>query len=197
MEDAQKLKELRAETGASLLDCRNVLIEQKGDMEKAKKILAEKCKTKIGKKFGRETGEGVIASYIHSNKKIGVLVELSCETDFVAKNEKFMELAHDIAMHIAATEPLCVDNPESHPEIAKIIEEERKKATEEFSSKKPKEMIENIVAGKIKKYIDSVSLVKQEYIKDPKKTIGDLLGEAIVKLGENIKIKRFCKFQID
>ena len=146
MEDAQKLKELRAETGASILDCRNVLVEMKGDMEKAKKILAEKCKTKIGKKSGRETGEGVIASYIHSNKKIGVLIELNCETDFVAKNEQFLELAHDIAMHIAASEPLCVENPETDPAIAKMIEEERKKAMEEFKNK-PKEMIENIVAG--------------------------------------------------
>lgn len=196
MEDAQKLKELRAETGASILDCRNVLIECKGDAEKAKKILAEKCKTKIGKKIGRETGEGVITSYIHSNKKIGVLVELSCETDFVAKNEQFVELAHDIAMHIAASEPLCVDNPEADPAIAKTIEEERIKAMEEFKNK-PKEMLEGIVAGKIKKYTDSITLVKQPYIKDPDKTIGDLLGEAIAKLGENVKIKRFCKFQIN
>lgn len=196
MEDAQKLKELRAETGASILDCRNVLVEMKGDAEKAKKILAEKGKSKIGKKAGRETGEGVIASYIHSNKKIGVLIELSCETDFVAKNESFLQLAHDIAMHIAASEPLCVDTPESHPEIVKIIEEERAKAMEEFKNK-PKEMIEGIVAGKIKKYTDGITLVKQEYIKDPNKTIGDLLGEAIAKLGENVKVKRFCKFKID
>lgn len=196
MEDAQKLKELRAETGASILDCRNILVECKGDMEKAKKILAEKCKTKIGKKSGRATGEGVIASYIHSNKKIGVLVELSCETDFVAKNESFLQLAHDIAMHIAASEPLCVENPEADPAIAKMIEEEKKKAMEEFSGKKSKEMIENIVAGKIKKFADSITLIKQEYIKDPKKTVGDLVGEAIAKLGENVKIKRFCKFEI-
>ncbi len=197
MEDAQKIKELRMETGASILDCRNVLAEMKGDAEKAKKILAEKRKSKIGKKSGRETGEGVIASYIHSNKKIGVLVELGCETDFVAKNESFLQLAHDIAMHIAASNPLCVENPESDREIAKMIEEERKKATEEFSGKKPQEMIENIVAGKIKKYADSITLVKQEYIKDPKKTVGDLIGESMAKLGENVKIKRFCKFQID
>lgn len=196
MEDAQKIKELRAETGASILDCRNVLSEMKGDMEKAKKILAEKGKNKIGKKAGRATGEGVIASYIHSNKKIGVLVELSCETDFVANNEQFLQLAHDIAMHIAASEPLCVDNPEADPVIAKMIEEERKKAMEEFKSKS-KAMIENIVTGKIKKFSDSITLVKQPYIKDPEKTIGDLLGEAIAKLGENVKVKRFCKFKID
>ncbi|MDP3057303.1 MAG: elongation factor Ts [bacterium] len=196
MEDAKKLKELRAETGASILDCRNVLSEMKGDMEKAKKILAEKGKSKIGKKAGRATGEGVITSYIHSNKKIGALVELSCETDFVANNEQFLQLAHDIAMHIAASEPLCVDNPEADPAIAKMIEEERKKAMEEFKSK-PKAMIENIVAGKIKKFSDSITLVKQPYIKDPEKTIGDLLGEAIAKLGENVKVKRFCKFKID
>jgi len=196
MENAQKLKELRVKTGASILDCRNMLAECKGDSEKAKKILAEKSKTKIAKKTSREAGEGAIASYIHNNKKIGVLVELSCETDFVAKNESFLQLAHDIAMHIAASGPLCVDAPESHPEIAKLIEEERKKAAEEFKNK-PKEMIENIVSGKIRKYTDGITLVKQEYIKDPTKTVGDIVGEAIIKLGENVKIKRFCRFQID
>lgn len=197
MEDSQKIKELRAETGASILDCRNILVECKGDMEKARKILSEKSKTKIGKKSGRETGEGVIASYIHGNKKIGVLVELSCETDFVAKNQQFLELAHDIAMHVAASDTLCVDNPEADPIVAKNIEEERRKAIEEFTGKKPKEMIDNIVAGKIKKYADSVTLIKQPFIKNPDKTIGDLIGEAIAKLGENVKVKRFCKFQID
>lgn len=197
MIDAQKIKSLREATGASLLDCKKVLAEMKGDMEAAAKVLAEKSKSKVGKKADRVTCEGVVASYIHSNKKIGVLIELNCETDFVAKNEKFLELAHDLAIHIAASSPLCVDNPESNPEIAKVIEEEKKKAREEFEGKKPKEMIDNIVAGKIKKYADSVTLLEQDYVKDPGKKVKDIVNEAIVKLGENIKVKRFCRFQIE
>lgn len=196
MIDAEKIKSLRLSTGASLLDCKNVLAEQKGDMDAAQKILAEKCKAKAGKKADRSTAEGVIEAYIHSNKKIGVLVELNCESDFVAKNSQFLELAHNIAIHIAAASPLCVDNPESVPAIAEKIEEERKKAREEFKEKS-KEMRENIIAGKIKKYTDSVTLLKQEYVKDPGKTVGDIIGEAIAKLGENIRVKRFCRFQIE
>lgn len=197
MEDAQKIKELREATGASVLDCRNILDEMNGDVEKAKIKLAEKGKAKVEKKAGRAMSEGAIESYIHSNGKIGVIVELSCETDFVAKNEKFLELAHNIAMHIAAANPLCVDSPELHPEIAGVIEEEKKKVMEEFAGKKSQEMIGNIVAGKIKKYTDSVTLIKQAYVKDPEKTIEDLVAEAIAKLGENIKVKRFCRLQID
>lgn len=195
MLDAEKIKLLREATGASILDCRNILVEKKGDFESAKKILAEKGKAKAGKKADRATGEGIIESYIHSNKKIGVLVELACESDFVAKNAQFLELAHNIAIHIAAANPLCVDNPESYPEIAKVIEEERGKAMEEYKGK-PKEMLENIVNGKIKKYTDSITLIKQEYIKDPEKTVGGVIEESIAKLGENIKVKRFCRFQL-
>ncbi len=197
MEDAKKIKELREATGASILDCRNILNEMNGDVEKAKLKLAEKGKAKVEKKAGRAMAEGVIESYIHANRKIGVIVELGCETDFVAKNEKFLELAHDIAMHIAAANPLCVDSPESNPEIAKAIEEEKKKVTEEFAGKKSQEMIENIAAGKIKKYTESVTLLKQEYIKDPGKKIEDLVAETIARLGENIKVKRFSRFQIN
>lgn len=193
MEDTQKIKELREATGASILDCKNVLNETKGDVAKAERILAEKGKAKVGKKASREIGEGAVESYIHSNRKIGVLIELGCETDFVAKNEKFLELAHNIAMHIAAADPIYIDAA-SIP--ADIIEKEKEKVLTEFKGKKPKEMIENILAGKIKKYSDSVSLVSQEYVKDPEKTVGNLINEAIVKLGENIKVKRFCRFQI-
>ncbi len=196
MIDAQKIKSLREETGASILDCNKILAETKGDMDKARKILMEKGKIKVGKKADRVVGEGVIESYIHSNKKVGVIVELLCESDFVAKNVQFHELAHNVAMHIAAANPLCVDNPESYPEIAKVIEEERKKAAEEFKSK-PEEMRNHIIARRIKKYTDSVTLVKQEYVKDPEKKVGDIINETIAKLGENIKVKRFCRFQIE
>lgn len=193
MIDAQKIKSLREATGASILDCKKILTETKGDMEQAVKILTEKNKSKVGKKSDRAACEGIVESYIHSNKKIGVLLELACETDFVAKNEKFSELAHDIAMHIAAANPLYIDES-SIP--ADIIEEERKKYLAEFKGKKPKEMLDNIVNGKIKKYTSSVTLLGQEYIKDPDKTVGDIINEGIIKLGENVKVKRFCRFQV-
>lgn len=194
MIDAQKIKELREETGASLLDCKKTLIESAGDMDKARKLLMEKGKAKVGKKAGRSADEGIIESYIHSNKKVGVIVELMCESDFVAKNSQFQELAHNIAMHIAAANPLYVSASDIPPEL---IEAEKAKALAEFKGKKPQEMLENIVSGKIKKYADSISLMSQEYIKDPEKTIGDIINEAIAKLGENIKVKRFCRFQIE
>lgn len=193
MIDAQKIKDLREATGASILDCKNILTETNGDMEKATKILREKGKAKVGKKADRTTSEGIIEAYIHSNKKVGVIVELACESDFVAKNSQFQELAHNIAMHIAAASPLYV----SADEIPKdLIGAEKEKFMAEFQGKKPKEMLENIVAGKIKKYTDTVSLLGQEYVKDPDKKVGDIINEAIAKLGENIKVKRFCRFQI-
>ncbi len=178
-----------------MVDCQKILNETKGDFEAAKKILTEKAKRVVDKKTGRLTGEGVVEAYIHGNKKIGVLLELTCESDFVAKNSHFLELAHNIAIHIAAANPLCIDSPQENQEIKKIIEEEKKKAMEEFK-RKPKEMIENIIAGKIKKYTDGITLLRQEYVKDPKKTVGDIINEAIAKLGENIKVKRFCRFQV-
>ncbi|MBU3965474.1 elongation factor Ts [Patescibacteria group bacterium] len=197
MIDTQKIKALREATGASMVDCQKILAKTKGDFEAAKKILSEKSKRAVGKKTGRLTSEGIVEAYIHSNRKIGALVELACETDFVAKNPLFLELAHNIAMHIAAANPLCVDSPEFHPEILARIEEEKKKALAEFGGKKPKEMIENIIAGKIKKYTASVSLLSQEYVKDPQKTVGDIINETIAKIGENIRVKRFCRFQIE
>lgn len=196
MIDTQKIKALREATGASMVDCQKILAKTKSDFEAAKKILSEKSKSAADKKTGRLTSEGIVEAYIHGNRKIGALVELTCETDFVAKNPLFLELAHNIAMHIAAANPLCVDSPETHPEIMACIEEEKKKALAEFGGKKPKEMIENIVAGKIKKYTESVSLLSQEYVKDPQKTVGDIINETIAKLGENIKVKKFCRFQI-
>lgn len=197
MIDAKKIKDLREATGASMVDCQKILVKTKGDFEAARKILAEKSKTAVDKKAGRAMGEGIVEAYVHGNRKIGVIVELTCETDFVAKNPLFLELAHNIAMHIAAANPLCVDSPEAHPEIMARIEEEKKNALTEFGGKKAKEMIENITAGKIKKYTASVSLLSQEYVKEPKKTVGDIINEAIAKLGENIKVKRFCRFQIE
>lgn len=197
MIDAKKIKDLREATGASMVDCQKILAKTKGDFEAARKILAEKYKTAADKKTGRATSEGVIEAYVHGNRKIGVLIELTCETDFVAKNPLFLELAHNIAMHIAAANPLCVDSPESRPEILERVEEEKKKALSEFGGKKPKGMIEKIISGKIKKYTASVSLLSQEYVKDPGKTVGDIINETIAKLGENIKVKRFCRFKIE
>lgn len=193
MIDAKKIKDLREETGASMLDCNKILAETGGDMDKARKILAEKGKAKVGKKADRVVGEGIVEAYIHSNKKVGVIVELLCESDFVAKNVQFQELAHNIAMHIAAVNPQYVGASDIP---AELIEAEREKALVEFKDK-PKAMLENIVNGKIKKYTDSICLISQPYVKDSEKTINDIIVETIAKLGENIKVKRFCRFQIE
>ncbi len=194
MIDAKKIKDLREETGASILDCNKILAETGGDMDKARKILMEKGKVKVGKKADRVVNEGVVEAYIHSNKKVGVIVEILCESDFVAKNVQFQELAHNIAMHIAAVNPLYVS---ANDIPAALIEAEREKALAEFKDKKPKEMLDNIISGKIKKYTDSISLVSQPYVKDPEKTVNDIINETIAKLGENIKVKRFCRFHIE
>ncbi len=193
MIDAKKIKDLREETGASMLDCNKILTELDGDMDKARKILMEKGKAKVGKKADRVVGEGIVEAYIHGNKKVGVIVELLCESDFVAKNVQFQELAHNIAMHIAAVNPMYVSASDIP---AELIESEREKALVEFKDK-PKGMLDNIVNGKIKKYTDSICLISQPYVKDPEKTINDIINETISKLGENIKMKRFCRFQIE
>lgn len=193
MIDAKKIKDLREETGASILDCNKILAETGGDMDKARKILMEKGKVKVGKKADRVVGEGIVEAYIHSNKKVGVIVELLCESDFVAKNVQFQELAHNIAMHIAAVNPQYVSASEIP---AELIEAEREKAMAEFKDK-PKAMLDNIISGKIKKYTDSISLISQPYVKDPEKTVNDIINETIAKLGENIKVRRFCRFHIE
>ena len=186
---AQAVKVLREKTGAGMMDCKKALVESGGNEEKAIAYLREKGLAKAAKKAGRATSQGLIGSYIHNNGKIGVMVELKCETDFVAKNEKFQAFAKDLAMQIAATSPLCV-SPEQVPAdlLAKEREIFKNQAMEEG---KPEAIAEKIVEGRLKKYYSEVCLLDQPFIKEDKKTIRDLLNELIAVLGENMQIGRF------
>jgi len=198
---AELVKELRKKTGASIMECRNTLVEARGNLEKAAENLRKRGKEKAAKKADRATAEGVVVSYIHSNKKIGAMLELLCETDFVAKNSEFQELAYDLAMHIAATNPkyLSFENVDE-----KEKSEYENFAREEFASEsassadknKPADLIDKIVAGKTKKYFDTISLLSQPFVKNPDTTIGELIADKIAKIGENIQIGNFVRFEI-
>ncbi len=192
--DSKTIAELREQTGAGILDCKQALEESGGDMEKAAEILRKKGQKVMDKKSGRETKEGLVHAYIHSNGKIGAMVEVNCETDFVARNEEFQEFVHDLAMHIAAASPLYI-SPEDVPE--EKIEKEKDIIKEQMVDEaKPAEVIDKIVEGKINKFFEEVCLLKQPYIKDEDITIEDLLKDKIAKIGENIKIGNFCRFSI-
>src|SRR4030042_2826310 len=191
---AELVKNLREKTGASVMECRNALAEAAGNLEQAIENLQKRGKEKAVKKANRATAEGVVASYIHSNKKIGALVEIFCETDFVAKNSEFQELAHNIAMHIAATDPKYLS--------AEKVDSREKSDYEEFARKeflsgeKPAEILEKMVLGKVKKHFEETSLLSQPYVKNPDITIEDLLKEKIAKIGENIRMGSFVRFKI-
>lgn len=190
----EQIKELRSLTGAGIVDAKEALQETEGDLEKAITALRKKGKASAEKKAGRETSEGFIGSYIHSNNKVGVMVALLCETDFVARNEKFQQLAKDIALHIAASDPIVV-SPEDVP--ADVVEKEMKFATEQAESEgKPKEIQEKMIEGKMKKFKEERALLTQPFVKDPNKTIADLLHEAVTELGENITIGSFHRISI-
>lgn len=191
---AQMVKELREKTGAGMMDCKKALEENDGSLEKAVDWLRQKGLSKAAKKAGRATSEGVIGNYIHSTGKIAVLVEVKCETDFVARNEKFQEFAKNVAMQIAANNPAAVDAESVDPAV---IEREREvyrqKAREEG---KPENIIEKIVEGGIKKFYKEICLLEQPYIRDDKMTIRDLLNDVIATLGENVTIGRFVRMQL-
>ncbi len=188
---ASLVKELRECTGAGMMDCKKALQECGGDQEKSRLWLREKGLAKAQKKSGRATSQGYIGSYIHSNGKIGVMVELKCETDFVAKNEKFLELAKDLAMQVAATAPLCVA-PEDIPED--VLERERQFVTQQTRDEgKPENIIPKIVDGRMKKFAQEVCLLEQAFIKDDSRKVKDLVTETIAVLGENIQVGRVVR----
>ncbi len=188
------VKKLREKTGIGILECKAALEESGGNIEKAIEILRKKGMAKAEKKSGRVTKQGRIGAYIHFNGSIGVLVELSCETDFVAKNEKFVELIEEIGMHIAATAPEFV-SPEEIPE--EIINKEKEIYIEQLKAQgKPDNIIERILEGKIKSFYEDKCLLEQPYAKDPKVKIKELLAQYIHELGENIKVKRFTRYQL-
>ncbi|MDX9857331.1 MAG: translation elongation factor Ts [candidate division Zixibacteria bacterium] len=191
---AKMVKELRDKTGAGMMDCKKVLAETDGDFDKAVTMLREKGIAKAASKAGRATSEGVIASYIHQGDKLGVMVEINCETDFVARTENFQKFARDVAMHVAASAPLCVRREEiDQDQLQKEREIYRHQAQNEG---KPANIIDKIVDGKVEKYFAEVVLLEQPFIKDPDKTVGDLVKETIGSLGENIIVKRFVRFAL-
>jgi elongation factor Ts len=191
---AQMVKEIRDRTGAPFIDCKKALEEVSGDFDKAIEILKIKGVAKAAKKVGRETPEGIISSYIHAGGKIGVLVEINCETDFVARNDEFQAFAKEVAMQIAAGNPRYISR-EYSPEEELAKEKEIMKA-QVIESGKPANIADKIAEGKIEKFYEEVCLVDQVYIRDTKLKINDLLQALIAKIGENIKIRRFVRFQL-
>lgn len=189
---AKMVGDLRAKTGAGLMDCKKALTETGGDEEKAIDILRKKGIASAAKKADRSASDGLVESYIHMGGKVGVLIELNCETDFVAKTDDFKALVRDIAMHIAATSPVCV-NREDVP--AELIEKEKEIASGQVTGK-PENIVEKIVTGKIEKYYQENVLMEQTFVKNPDLTIKELLKEQIAKMGENMVIRRFARFQI-
>lgn len=191
---AQMVKELRERTGAGMMDCKAALAEANGDMEKAIEILRKKGLAKAARKAGRETKEGLIISYVHHNGKIGVLLELNCETDFVARTDEFKELGNKIAMHIAAMAPRWVKR-EDVP--ADVIEKEKEIYREQLKdSGKPAQVIEKIIEGKLESFYQDNCLLEQKYALDQTITIKDMIQQAIAKIGENIQVSRFVRMQV-
>lgn len=189
---AQMVNELRKRTGAGLMDCKKALVESDGSEEEAITILKKKGIAKAAKKADREASEGVIESYIHMGGKVGVILELNCESDFVAKNDEFKALARDICMHIAAASPVAVRAEEVDPAI---IEKEKEVARAQAEGK-PAQAVEKIVEGKVNKYLQQVCLLDQPFVKNPDQTIQELLTAQIQKMGENLQVKRFVRFAL-
>ncbi|MCF6155956.1 MAG: elongation factor Ts [Candidatus Brocadia sp.] len=192
MADTASIMKLREQTGAGILECRNALDDVKGDFEKALEIIKKKGIAKAAKKEQRITAEGRIGTYIHTNGKLGVMVELNCETDFVAKNEVFQQLLKDICMQVAATKPIAI----RREDVPGHIVEEQKKIFMEETKGKPANIIEKIIAGKLDSFYKEKCLLEQPFIKDNTQTIQDLLVANIAKIGENIKVNRFIRFEV-
>ncbi len=191
---ASMVKDLREKTSAGMLDCKKALEETNGDFEKAVEWLRKKGLSQAAKKAGRVAAEGLVTSYIHGEGRIGVLVEVNSETDFVARNEKFQEFVKDIAMHIAAAVPLCVSTADIPAEL--IEKEKNILVARNRESGKKEEMIEKIVSGQIKKWASEQALLEQPYVKNPDMTVGEYLTATIAKIGENIVIRRFVRFEL-
>ena len=191
---AKLVKELREKTGAGMMDCKEALVASGGDLAEAVDFLRKKGLATAQKRAGRATSEGTLAAYIHMGGKLGVMVEVNSETDFVAKNDQFQEFAKNIAMHIAASNPLGI-RPEDVP--AEVVAKEREiYAVQAKETGKPEKVIEKIVEGKLKKFFEDNCLLQQRYVRNPDITVGDLLNELIAKIGENISIRRFVRYQV-
>ena len=191
---ASMVKELRTKTGAGMMDCKKALSEADGDVEKAITVLREKGIAKAASKEGRQTAEGLVASYIHAGDKLGVMVEINCETDFVARTDQFKEFARDVAMHIAATNPSCVSREGID---ATLLEKEREIFKQQaLKEGKPENIVDKIVEGRIEKFYAETVLLEQAFVKDNDKTMEELVKETIASLGENMHIRRFSRFRL-
>jgi elongation factor Ts len=191
---AKDVSELRQRTGAGMMECKRALEETGGDMSSAVDFLRKKGIAKAEKRVGKQTTEGLIASYIHHNGRIGVLVEVNCETDFVARTDDFKTLAREVALHIASAAPLAVDKdgiPADRVERERRIFEEQARATG-----KPSAVVQKIAEGKLESFYKEAALLHQPWVREPKKTVGDLVKEASARLGENIQVRRFVRFQM-
>ncbi len=193
MVEASAVKELRERTGAGMMDCKKALTESNGDMEKAIEILREKGLAAAAKKAGRIASEGIVDAYIHGGGRIGVLIEVNSETDFVAKNEEFRQFVKDMAMQVAATNPLYVKREEVDPQV--IAKEREIFKAQALNEGKPEKIVEKMVEGRIEKYYKEICLLEQPFIKDTDKTVQDMLSLMIAKIGENLSIRRFVRFE--
>jgi len=191
---ATQVKELRDKTGAGFMDCKSALAEAEGDLDKAVTILRTRGQARVAKRSGRSTSQGLVGSYIHTGGQVGVLVEIGCESDFVARTDEFQQLTREISMHIAAANPLYVTRDQVPTED---VEREKSIFRAQFTdSKKPEQVIDKIVEGKLNSYYQQVVLLDQPSIREPKTSIGDLITAAAAKLGENITVTRFARFKI-
>jgi elongation factor Ts len=189
---AAAVKQLRDKTGVGMMECKSALLESKGDLAEAEKVLRKKGLAAAANKAGRATGEGAVASYIHTGGKIGVLVEINCETDFAARGKDFQALVHDIAMHIAAASPRFVRR-EDVPE--KVLADEKEIARAQAAkSGKPPQVVEKIVEGRMEKFYSEACLLEQAFVKDPDKPIRQLVAECVSRIGENVQVRRFARF---
>ncbi len=191
---AELVKKLRERTGAGMMDCKKALQKSEGDMDKAVDILREQGVASAAKKSGRVVNEGIIYSYIHPGDRLGVLLELNCETDFVARTDDFKTLAKDISMQVAATNPLVTSREDLKEEF--IQKEKDIYRAQAKSQDKPEKVIDRIVEGKLEKYFQEVCLLEQPFVKDEHKTVQEIITETIAKLGENITVKRFARFRV-
>ena len=190
----EKIKQLREETAAGMMDVKRALEESDGDLNDARRVLRERGQAIAAKKSARETHEGLIESYIHFNGRVGVLVEVNCETDFVARTPEFREFARNVALHVASMDPLGVSE-EDVPQAA--VDEERSIAERQAQETgKPEKIQERIVEGRVNKFVKESALLTQDYVKEPDKTVGDLLMETIQKVGENVVVRRFVRYEL-
>jgi elongation factor Ts len=190
----EKIKQLREETAAGMMDVKRALEESDGDMDGARRVLRERGQAIAAKKSDRETNQGLIEAYVHFNGRVGVLVEVNCETDFVARTPEFREFARNVALHVASMKPLCVA-PEDIP--AEALEEERQIVEKQVAQMdKPEDIARRIVDGRMQKWISEQALLTQPYVRDPDKTVGDLLQETIQKVGENVVVRRFTRYEL-